>query len=105
MFYNKPLLAAWIFFAIIPALRAQDQPQIFIRPRAGEEIILAVADVQPASPEQVADLAGAIKTFNQVLWEDLSFSGFFTLAGKSFYPPQPVVRPEDLNYDAWSTTG
>lgn len=103
MFYKKPLLAAWFFLGIFPALRAQDQPQILIRPRASEEIILAVVDVQPASPEQAADLAGAIKTFNQVLWEDLSFSGFFTLAGKGFYPPQPIVRPEDLNYDVWNT--
>ena len=50
-----------------------------------------------------AELADAFKTFNQVLWDDLSFSGFFTLAGKSYYPPQPVDRVEDLNYDAWNT--
>lgn len=103
MSYKKLLLAAWFFLCSFPALRAQDQPQILIRPRAGEEIILAVADVQPASPEKATDLAEATRTFNQVLWEDLSFSGFFTLAGKSFYPPQPIIRPEELNYDVWNT--
>jgi hypothetical protein len=33
--------------------------------------------------------------------DDLKFSGFFTIPSKSFYPPQPIVRPEDINYDAW----
>ncbi len=63
--------------------------------------ILAVADVQPASPEKAVELSESLKTFNQVLWDDLSFSGFFTMAAKSFYPSQPV-RPENPNYDAWN---
>ncbi len=25
------------------------------------------------------------------------------ISGKSFYPPQPVNRIEDINYDAWNT--
>ena len=97
------LLILLILSCTLPVLPAQEAPAIMIHPRPSEEIILAVADAQPATSEKSAELADAIKTFNQVLWDDLSFSGFFTLAGKSFYPPQPVYRTEDLNYDAWNT--
>jgi TolB protein len=77
----------------------QTQQSIII---IGGDLILAVADVQPASPDKSGEFADAQKTFNQVLWDDLSFSGFFTMAGRSFYPPQPIVRPEaDINYDSW----
>jgi len=78
------------------------QPPIPIRPTAQGEIILATPDVQPKLQSQAAELGEALRTFNQVLSDDLRFSGFFTMAGKSFYPPQPIVRPEEINYDAWS---
>lgn len=93
------------FFALLlisTALQTLFAQEIVVRPRPSEEIVLATADVQPANRGKAADLSETIKTFNQVLWDDLSFSGFFTMAAKSFYPPQPIVRPEDLNYDAWS---
>ncbi len=81
---------------------AQEPPPITIRPRASEAIILAVADVQPASADKAGELSDALKTFNQVLWDDLSFSGFFTMAARGYYPPQPIVRPDtDIDYDAW----
>lgn len=95
------LFALLIFSAALPSLSIQDLPPVTIRPRANEEVILAVADVQPARREKAAELSEALKTFNQVLWDDLSFSGYFTMAGKSFYPPQ-AVAPPDINYEAWS---
>jgi hypothetical protein len=103
----KIALSAFVILGcILPALYTQEQPAVTIRPRASEDIILAVADVQAASPEKAAEISDALKSFNQVLWNDLSFSGFFTLAGKSFYPPQPIVRPEqDLRFDAWEGLG
>jgi TolB protein len=101
--FKKTLLLLLVISAVLPYVHTQEPPPITIRPRPSEEIILAVADAQPASREKAGELAEALKTFNQVLWDDLSFSGFFTMAGKSFYPPQPIVRPEDVNYDAWST--
>lgn len=100
MSYNKILLLISIVFLLL--FPVQTTPQITIRPTPGEEIILAVADAQPVDQERAAELAEGLKTFNQVLWDDLKFSGYFTLAGKSFYPPQPIVNPEDINYDAWS---
>jgi hypothetical protein len=86
----------------ISFLHAQETPSITLRPSPNEVPILAVADVQPAVADKAGELSDALKTFNQVLWDDLSFSGFFTLAAKSFYPPQPIVHPEtDLNYNDW----
>ncbi len=96
------LFILFIVGGLLPSLHTQDQPAVMIRPRASEDIILAVADVQPATPEKSVELSEALKVFNQVLWDDLSFSGFFTLAGKSFYPPQPIIRPEqDIRYEEW----
>ncbi len=98
---KKAAFVILIIFTTLPCLRAQEKPQI-IRPHPGEEIILAVPDIQPVSVERAPELVEPLKTFNQVLWDDLKFSGAFTMAGKSFYPPQPIVRPEDVNYDAWN---
>jgi TolB protein len=94
-------IAALIMCALPISFARQDKSQVLIRPK-GEEMIVAVADVQPQSADKAGELSEALKTFNQVVWDDLKFSGFFTLAGKSFYPPQPIVRPEDVNYDAWN---
>jgi TolB protein len=108
---RRLLLLALMLGGILPVLRTQEQPSPKIRTNAsdgilitptGEPMILAVADMQQTAAEKSAELTDAIKTFNQVLWEDLSFSGFFTMAGKSFYPPYPIVRPEDVKYEDWS---
>jgi TolB protein len=83
------------------ALRPQDASRVSLFPRASEDIILAVANVQPVIPGS-AELNGVATAFNEVLWDDLSFAGWFVLAGRSFYPPKPIVRPEvDIDYDAW----
>ena len=97
------IFAVLMISAVWPSLSHQDLPPVTIRPRANEEIILAVPDVQPASNDKAAELSEPLKIFNQVLWEDLSFAGYFTIAGKSFYPPQPAIQLQDINYDAWST--
>jgi TolB protein len=84
-------------------LHTQDSPQITLRPRASEEIILAVADVQPATVDQPPGISDALVTFNEVLRDDLSFSGFFTIAARRFYPPGPIVRLDtDIDFDEWS---
>ena len=94
------LLLALVAFQT--ALHPQDASRVSLFPRASEELILAVADVQPSSARSV-ELDGVVKVFNQVLWDDLSFAGFFTMAGRGFYPNKPIVRPEtDIDYDAWN---
>jgi len=49
-------------------------------------------------------MSDAIQTFNQVLWSDLQFSGFFTLASKSYYPSRSAgaQTEEAIPYDAWA---
>lgn len=100
---RKIALMILAYLILVPFLRAQDKPQILIRPSPQEEIILALPDVQALAPERTGELADSLRTFNQVLWDDLKFAGFFTLAGKSFYPPKPIVRPEDLDYNLWGS--
>ncbi len=103
MSFRRIQLLALSFFVLVSFARTQDKPQVVIRPTPNEEIILALPDIQPQNPDRAAELSDAIRTLNQVLWDDLKFAGYFTLAGKSFYPPQPIVKPEDVKYDAWST--
>ncbi len=104
MSLRRSLIAVLVCALTVPLfLTDRAESQIVIRPRALEEMILAVADVQPQRPEVAAELAEPLKTFNQVLWDDLKFSGHFTMAGKSFYPPQPITSPETLNYDSWTS--
>jgi TolB protein len=102
MFSKIALSALTMISCALPFLYAQETPPIVIRPRPSEEIILAVADAQPASADKAGEISETVKIFNQVLWDDVSFSGFFTIAGKSYYPPQTIQRASDLNYDAWN---
>ncbi len=100
---TKIALMALALFYLVPFGAAQDKPQILIKPSPQEEIILALPDVQALSTAQTGELADSLRVFNQVLWDDLKFAGFFTLAGKGFYPPKPIIRPEDLDYSQWSS--
>lgn len=82
---------------------SQDTSRISLFPKPSEEIILAAANVQPGSADKTGELDGALKTLNQVLWDDLTFSGFFTVAGRGFYPPKPIIRPDmDIDFEAWN---
>jgi Tol biopolymer transport system component len=96
-----------LFFIVLAAIfpiagPAQD---FILRPTPGAEIILAVADAQPAPTAEAAETAEAIQTFNSVLWYDLSFSGFFTMAGKSYYPPESATAQteKDIPFDKWAS--
>ncbi len=102
MSVRKTQLIALVLLIMAPLARTQDKSQVVIRPTPGEEIILALPDIQPQNPERAPELSDTIRTINQVLWDDLKFSGYFTLAGKSFYPLQPMNGPDSVNYDAWS---
>ena len=85
------------------SLRPQDASRISLFPRASEELTLAVVNVQPVISGST-ELNGVATVFNQVLWDDLSFAGPFTLVGRSFYPNKPIIRPEvDIDYDAWNS--
>ncbi len=89
---RNAFFGALLLLCAIPSRGVVEAPQVIINPRPGEEMILAVPDVQPLKSEQAGALVSTLKTFNEVLWEDLKFSGVFTLAGRSFYPPQPILQ-------------
>ena len=91
------------FLALLVVFATQSSllPQITIKPLPSEELIMALANVQPAV-QKSAELEGVASVFNQVLRDDLAFSGAFTMAGRDFYPDKPIVRPEvDIDYEAW----
>jgi len=91
-----------LLFAAQPSLHPQNPPKIELRPSPFEEIILATANVQPIGTERSPLLDDAVKVFNQVLYDDLQFAGYFTMAGKGFIPPKPIVNPDtDIDYKAW----
>ena len=93
-----------VFFSAQPSLLTQESSRVTLFPKPAEDLILAVADVQPAPGNAGGELASALETFNRVLYDDLSFAGFFTIAGRGFYPPKPIVRPEtDIDYEAWDS--
>ena len=87
--------------AMQASLRPQDTSRVSLFPQASEDLILAVANVQPIVSGSV-EMDSVAAVFNQVLWDDLSFAGFFTMAGRSFYPNKPIIRPEaDIDYNVW----
>ena len=91
------------FLSVQPSLLTQESSRVTLFPKPSEDLILAVGDVQAAPGGAGTELATAVETFNRVLWDDLSFAGFFTIAGRGFYPPAPIVRPEtDIDYEAWN---
>lgn len=42
-----------------------------------------------------------LRTFNDVLWNDLSNAGLFEMVSKSFYPLGQVGAPADVKFDSW----
>jgi len=42
------------------------------------------------------------KTFNQVLWNDLNYSGILDVVSKSLYPVNTPQEPQDVDFNGWS---
>jgi len=61
-----------------------------------ERIRLAVPEFRPTGGDPAL-----LKTFNDVLWNDLQQAGIFELVSKSFYPLQVPGSPQDMRLDAW----
>jgi TolB protein len=64
---------------------------------------IAVPEIQPNSADP--KLAGLAKVFNEVLWNDLAFSGNLVLASRSFYPSGRFVNPGDIHTEEWTRPG
>ena len=61
---------------------------------------IAVPAFQPAATDEKT--AALTTLFNQVLWNDLDYSGVLTLVSRSFYPIGKFVNPGDITVDAWT---
>jgi TolB protein len=88
-----------LLFCTVP-LAAQD----WIRTGTGlgvERIRIAVPDFKAASADP--QTPALLKTFNDVLWNDLEQAGIFDMVSKSFYPMGQFGGPTDVRADAWAS--
>ena len=61
---------------------------------------IAVPEFQPATPDVKTATRAAI--FNQVLWDDLDYSGGVTLVSRSLYPLGKFMDAGDIKPDDWT---
>ena len=92
-------LAAGLALTSRTALSEQDRITSGINLGA-PKIKLAVPDFPPKATDQ--QLVTLTQEFNQVLWNDLSNSGIFDMAGKSNFPLSIPLEPQEVNFKAWS---
>jgi TolB protein len=88
--------AGWLLFAGGTA-----QAQDWFKTGTG----LGVSKVKLAVPDFGAGSATAPlleKTFHDVLWNDLEYSGIVDMVSPSFYPTTVPTQPSELNTAAWS---
>jgi TolB protein len=95
------LLAAMATVILISAAPARAQEQGWFRTGTG----LGVTKARLAVPEFTARSASAQpleKTFHDVLWADLDYSGVLDLVSPSFYPTQVPSQPNELKAEDWA---
>lgn len=56
----------------------------------------------PDFPTRTADAQPLEKTFHDVLWADLDYSGILDLVSPSFYPTSTPSQPSELKADDWA---
>jgi len=94
------LFASFLFLCGARTAVAQ-QPEWF---RTGTG--MGVSRARVAAPDLAAPAAAAQaveKTFHDVLWSDLEFSGILDLVSPSFYPKQTPGQPSELHAQDWSS--
>jgi len=97
---------AILFVVFIAAVLALSAPQ----PAAAQDWFktgtgLGVAKARVAVPDLGARVPAAQpleKTFHDVLWNDLGYSGILELVSPSFYPTKVPTQPSELNAAEWS---
>jgi len=95
-----PLLLAFFISLFCTSLFAQTD---WIRTGTGlgqERIRIAVPDFRPTGGESANN--ELLKTFNEVLFNDLNNAGIFDVVSKSFYPLQVPGTPQEMRLDAWA---
>jgi TolB protein len=97
---KKTLLA--LILLSIPLMVYSQEPQIQTGTRTGVVgVRLAVPEFQPQT--QDAKSVELTRIFNQVLWDDLDYSGVLTLVSRNFYPLGRFATPAQINVDDWTT--
>ena len=66
-----------------------------------DKVRLAAADFKASTADDKN--AALLKTFNDVLFNDLGNAGIFDLVSKSFYPLGAVGTAADVKFEAWSS--
>lgn len=64
-----------------------------------EKVRIAVPDFKASSTD--LENAALLRTFNEVLFNDLNNAGIFDVVSKSFYPLQTPGSPQEIQLDAW----
>ena len=64
-----------------------------------EKVRIAVPDFKANSND--AANAQFLTTFNETLFNDLTYAGIFDVVSKSFYPLQLPGTPQEMRFDAW----
>jgi TolB protein len=64
-----------------------------------EKVRIAVPDFKATSND--AANPELLKTFNETLFNDLTYAGIFDVVSKSFYPLQVPGTPQEISLDAW----
>jgi TolB protein len=94
--WSLVLIAIWCLVTVRP-VTAQD----WFKTGTG----LGVTKARVAVPDTAARSSFARplpKTFHDVLWADLGYSGILDLVSPSFYPLQSPAQPSELNAQAWA---
>src|SRR5262245_22844735 len=82
-----------------PAAKAR---QISTGTNQGAAIVkIAIPEFQPAAPDVKSAARAAI--FNQVLWDDLDYSGVVALVGRSLYPLGKFSDATNIKPEDWTT--
>ena len=93
-------LVCWLVLAFLP-VRAQED---WIKTGTGlgvDKVRLAAADFKASTADEKN--TALLKTFNDVLFNDLDNAGIFDLVSKSFYPLGAVGSAADVKFEAWSS--
>jgi TolB protein len=97
----RRLLTFLSVFAVLNVAAARSQ-QIQTGTNIGAAIVkIAIPEFQPASPDVKSATRAAI--FNQVLWDDLDYSGVVALVGRSLYPLGKFSDATNIKPEDWTT--
>jgi TolB protein len=92
-----------IFLSIIPVWNLlSQQAQIESGTSTGAlSVRIALPEFQARGTDEKSTTLTTL--FNQVLWDDLDYSGIVTLVSRSFYPLGRFSQPGDIQPEQWTT--